>query len=100
MNEVSPFGLVFLFARAMPSDLPFCNFNGDLTALLSKLFDVFYFSGDYAPAPPFGPRSRFYLINLTACSFVKQSHIPSHATIMKSCSYLIGTFLISGYDET
>ena len=97
MKEVSPLGFIFLFGAAL-SDLPFCIFNGDLTALFNKLLDVFYFCGD--DDAPLGPFSRLCLINLIACSLVKQSHIPSHATIMKSCSYFIGTFLISGYDET
>ena len=98
MNEVSPFCFIFLLSGAI-SDFPFYIFNGDLTGLLSKFFAVFYLSGDDELF--FGPRSRLYLINLTACSFVKQSHIPSHATIMKSCSAgLNGTFLISGYEET
>jgi len=96
--DVSPLGFIFLFGVAN-SDLPFANFRGDFPALFSKLLDVFYLSGD--DELYFGPRSRFYLTNLTACSFVKQSHIPSHAHIMKSCSPgLNGTFLMSGYDET
>ena len=97
MKEVSPLGFIFLFG-ALLSDLPFDNFNGDFTLLFSKLLPCFVLVGERLP--PLGPFSLFYLINLMAYSFVKQSHIPSHATIMKSCSYLSATFLISGYEET
>ena len=83
-----------------PTDLPFFKFSGDyLTAELIKSLDVFVLFGDSAAF--FGPRSLLYLTNFTACSFVKQSHIPSHAHIMKSnSSFFIGTFLMSGYEDT
>ena len=47
-----------------------------------------------------GPLSRLVRTNLAAYSFVKQSQIPSQATIMKSCSGLIATFLMSGTEVT
>ena len=96
MKEVSPLAFIFLLG-AENSDLPLDIFNGDLTLPPIRFLMVFYFVGDI---PPFGPFSRLCRMNFTACSLVKQSHIPSHATIMKSCSYFIGTFLMSGYDDT
>jgi hypothetical protein len=40
INDVSPFGFIFLVGAAA-TDLPFANFNGDYPALFSKLLDVF-----------------------------------------------------------
>ena len=100
MNEVSPFAFIFLLGYAN-SDLPLANFKGDATPF--PLFDnkslaVFYFKGDVLL--PFGPLSRLYLINLIAYSFVKQSQMPSQATIMKSYSGFNYSFLISGKEDT
>ena len=53
-----------------------------------------------ASVPFLGPFSLLVRTNLAAYSFVKQSQIPSHATIMKSCSGFNATFLISGKEVT
>lgn len=50
--------------------------------------------------PFLGPLARLLRTNFTAYSFVKQSQMPSQATIMKSKESLITTFLISGNDVT
>jgi hypothetical protein len=50
--------------------------------------------------PVLGPASFFLLIYFIASSFVKQSHIPSHALIIKSTSADIGTSLTSGNPDT
>ena len=100
MNEVSPFTFIFLLGYAN-SDLPLFNFKGDpvIFPLFNKSLAVFYFKGD-EELLPFGPLSRLYLINLIAYSFVKQSQMPSQATIMKSYSGFNYSFLISGNEET
>lgn len=100
MNEVSPFAFIFLLGYAN-SDLPLANFKGDAVTfpLFNKSLAVFYFNGDELLLP-FGPLSRLYLINLIAYSFVKQSQMPSQATIMKSYSGFNYSFLISGNEET
>jgi hypothetical protein len=103
MNDVSPLGFIFLVGALM-SVFPLEIFKGllvnpvDLLAPERTLFYDLPFVGDN---PCFGPLSLFCRTYFTACSFVKQSHIPSQAHIMKSCSAgLNGTFLISGKDVT
>lgn len=85
MKDVSPFTFSFLPERL--SDFDFPNFKGDFdpeTLLISRPYIFFpSFVGEFSD-PFLGPRSRFYLVSLTACSLVKQSQIPSQATIMKS----------------
>ena len=85
MKEVSPGGLGLFIG----SDCIFFVRRGLLPAL-----PVFF--GFRA----LGPFSRRVRTNLAAYSFEKQSHIPSQATIMKSCSGLIGTFFTSGNEDT
>lgn len=101
IKDVSPFTFSFLLER--PSDFDLLIFNGDLdpdTLLMSKPYIFFpSFVGEFS-VPFLGPRSRFYLVSLMACSLVKQSQIPSHAQIMKSWSGLSATFLTSGNDDT
>ena len=53
-----------------------------------------------ANVPFLGPFSLLVRTNLAAYSLVKQSQIPSHATIMKSWSGFNATFLISGKEVT
>lgn len=89
MNDVSPGGFDFLSG----SDDCLLGFN----ALLPYDF-VFFIVCVFLST--LGPFSRLVLTNLAACSFVKQSQMPSHATTMKSCSGLIWTFLISGKEDT
>ena len=86
MKDVSPGGFVL--------------FNGSdfYFYVLRGLLVPFFIDFDYLGA--FGPFSRRVRTNLAAYSFVKQSQIPSHATIMKSCSGLMTTLVISGYDVT
>jgi hypothetical protein len=70
MNEVSPGGFYLLNG----SDFIFWVFRG-LEPFLFLLANGFAFDG---------PLARLCMANLAAYSFVKQSHIPSHALIMKS----------------
>ena len=58
------------------------------------------FVGDRPSLPVLGPDSFFLLMYFIASSFVKQSHIPSHALIIKSIFADIGTSLMSGKPET
>jgi hypothetical protein len=90
MKEVSPFSFVFF-------DETGSDFYFDILLFESSndLFD-FIFVGEPARTPFLGPFSLLFLTYFTAYSLVKQSHIPSHATIIKSCSGFIDTFLISG----
>lgn len=83
----------------------FCNVGApddtvedDFVLEPATLFYLLNLSEVYFPF--FGPFSLLDLANFAAYSLVKQSQIPSHATIMKSCSGLIGTFFTSGNDDT
>ena len=90
MKDVSPGGFNFLVNCS-----DFClaeTFNG-LLVLVELFFNDFALTA-------LGPFSRLLRTILAACSFVKQSQIPSHATTMKSCSGLRGTFFTSGNEET
>ena len=78
MNDVSPGG----FNLFNGSDFYFYVFNG-LPPLPAD-----FFLGVYVNDLD-GPFDRFYIVNLAAYSFVKQSQIPSQATIRKSWSALI-----------
>lgn len=102
IKDVSPLPFPFL----VYSDFDcFCNVVGpddtdeDVFVLEPvTLFYLFNLSKVYFPF--FGPFSLLDLANFAACSLVKQSQMPSHAIMMKSCSGLIGTFFTSGNDET
>lgn len=102
IKDVSPLPFPFL----VYSDFDyFCNVvapdDTDEVDLVLEPVTLFYLldlSKIYFPF--FGPFSLLDLQNFAACSFVKQSQMPSHATMMKSCSGLIGTFFTSGNDET
>lgn len=83
MKEVSPGG----FLGFNGSDFYFLVLS---EFLLAFGFIVCIFLG------ALGPFSLLLRTNLAAYSFVKQSQIPSQATIMKSWSGLIGTFFTSG----
>lgn len=101
MNEVSPFTFTFFVGDDNSDDfLP--NFKGALPCFFPKfkLFSDLSFVGESPSFGYFGPASFFLLIYLIASSFVKQSHIPSHALIMKSISADIGTSFISGNPDT
>ena len=89
MKEVSPLGLLFLRSFILL----------DLRGLLERPLAVdLELMVDYLllDFDTLGPFSRLFLTNLAACSFVKQSQMPSHAIIMKSMSFFIGTFVTSG----
>lgn len=95
INDVSPFSFTFLAGPPTGSELVF------VILLVSRRdFYDFSFVGDTASTPFLGPFSLLFLTYFTACSLVKQSHIPSQATIMKSCSGLMVTFLMSGEEVT
>ena len=101
MKEVSPFGFFSLVGEDSSEDfLP--NFKGALPYFLPKfkLFSDLSLVGERPNFPVLGPASFFLLTYFTASSFVKQSHIPSHALIIKSTSAVIGTSLTSGKPET
>ena len=89
MKDVSPGGFVLFYGA------DFCLVTAsELFPYALLVFIVYvFFSG-------FGPFSRLVRTNLAAYSFVKQSQMPSQATMMKSCSGLIATFLTSGKDDT
>ena len=90
INEVSPGS----FGLRKGSDCCFLGFN-----CFFGLKDlIFYTVWSFFNCK--GPLSRRVLTNSAAYSFVKQSHIPSQAIIMKSCSACIYTFLTSGNEET
>lgn len=93
MNDVGPFSFVFLVDDGIPSDFYLASFDGESRRLL---FDLPSFVGDPAKCPFLGPFSLLFLTYFTAYSLVKQSHIPSQATIIKSCSGFIETFFMSG----
>jgi hypothetical protein len=103
INEVSPLTLSFLLER--PSDFDFYpNLVGeapklDFLAKSNLLFARPILDGE-ANVPFFGPFSLRLRTNLTAYSLVKQSQIPSQATIKKSCSGFNSTFLTSGNEVT
>ena len=101
MKEVSPFGFFSLVGEDSSEDfLP--NFKGALPYFLPKfkLFSDLSLVGERPNFPVLGPASFFLLMYFIASSFVKQSHIPSHALIIKSTSADIGTSLTSGKPET
>jgi hypothetical protein len=99
---MSPFAIPWSIISSIMKDVSpggFGLFKGSDFYLLARrglllLFPVFF--GFKA----LGPFSRLVRTNLAAYSFEKQSHIPSQATIMKSRSDLIGTFLMSGNEDT
>jgi len=102
IKDVSPLPFPFL----VDSDFDyFCNAvapddtdEDDFVLEPVTLFYLFNLSEVYFPF--FGPFSLLDLANFAACSLLKQSQMPSHAIMMKSCSGLIGTFFTSGNDET
>ena len=102
IKDVSPLPFPFL----VDSDFYcFCNVvapddtdEDDFVLEPVTLFYLFNLSKVYFPF--LGPFSLLDLANFAACSLVKQSQMPSHAIMMKSCSGLIGTFFTSGNDET
>jgi len=101
IKEVSPFTLTFLVGEESSEDfLP--NFKGALPYFLPKfkLFSDLSLDGERPNFPVLGPASFFLLIYFIASSFVKQSHIPSHALIIKSTSADIGTSFTSGNPDT
>jgi hypothetical protein len=102
INEVSPFNFLLLTA-GVPTDLVLESFgSGDAVlfffAISSPFCDLPNLVGDMAPF--FGPFSLLFRTYLTACSFEKQSQMPSHATIIKSMSFFIYIFLMSGKEVT
>jgi hypothetical protein len=103
MKEVSPLTLTFLVGDDNSDDyflLP--NFKPALPYFFPKfkLFSDFSFVGERPIFPVLGPASFFLLMYFIASSLVKQSHIPSHALIMKSTSAVISTSFTSGNPET
>ena len=101
IKEVSPFNFNFLLDK--PSDFALFIFRGEFGLFFSSLFTSNIlrcpnFVGEIMPL--LGPFSLLFLTNFTAYSLVKQSHMPSQATIMKSCSGFNNTFFTSGNDET
>ena len=103
INEVSPF--TFNFLLLSPSDF---DLEPSLVGEAPKL--DFFDKSNYlfvrpslvgeARVPFFGPFSLLFFTNFTACSLVKQSQIPSQATIKKSCSDFSATFFTSGNEVT
>jgi hypothetical protein len=105
MNDVSPFS--FYFFPDAPSLFDFYAMLSFFS--FSPLDPYLAMSSPFSPGlnvfvglmmPFFGPLARLFLTNLTAYSLVKQSQIPSQATIMKSMSALIVTSLTSGNEVT
>ena len=101
MNDVSPFTFYFLPPEVL-SDFAFESFSGEPDPFFdgSSPLEDFIFVGEAAVIPFLGPFSRLLRAYFIAYSLVKQSQIPSQAIIMKSCSGLIWTFLMSGKEET
>ena len=102
IKDVSPLPFPFL----VDSDFDyFCNVvapddtdDDDFVLEPATLFYLLNLSVVYFPF--LGPFSLLDLANFAACSLVKQSQMPSHAIMMKSCSGLIATFFTSGKDDT
>lgn len=103
IKDVSPFPFPFLidsdfdyFCKVgTPDDAVEFDFVLELDITLFYLLNL---SEVYFPF--LGPFSLLDLANFAAYSLVKQSQMPSHAIMMKSCSGLIGTFFTSGNDDT
>jgi len=100
MKEVGPLGFAFRPKRAA-SDLYFAGLSeSDMAALLLIASRLPYFCALSALYYSLGPFSLLVLTNLIAYSLVKQSQIPSQATIIKSYSSVIYTCLTSGKEVT
>jgi hypothetical protein len=100
MNVVSPFvlflaGSLCLFFIASWLLLAAV----DLLPADVKLLALFIFDG-LVRNPYLGPLARLSRTNYAAYSLVKQSHIPSHAIIIKSASGCSYTLVISGKEVT